>query len=498
MKKSLPFFILWVGLIAIVLIGCQREDISEESNIVTAQSWYVSSGSKIQVASQPHTKSTIPPISIEPIWEQATTYDREGLTIVEIPLKSQGKFGMSAQRLSPTMASDSLDGLLNSTSRLVLEVFQNEVIGSHVMTLIADSSYMRQHGYSLEGNTYLKKEKRFTGLVILKTLAGKFESGEQYTNGMVTGACVPDTAKARKGKLKIAATVDCRLYTTTLWQRDCVDWYSNGQFTHTSCGSWYVVEEESYLNCPSNKNEPSVGVGGGVGGGTGKPSNPPVHDPDAGNEYLSDYELDLLTPHEKANKQLAWMETHGGKDAVTAILQLANQPGLTLSDKMKLYSAIDAAYKNLKGQYMMAIFRPVAETLKPVLELVLLNNVSNVLIKGILEGVKTIEGALNKLVFECSGKGITVLGHYPEYIKLADEVRAKRFSIPTDIWNNMSEEARWAANKAFLDELILRKDKILLATPLTQVRSGSYFEKELKYLFSKDYKLSDDGIWLIK
>jgi len=45
---------------------------------------------------------------------------------------------------------------------------------------------------------------------------------------------------------------------------------------------------------------------------------------------------------------------------------------------------------------------------------------------------------------------------------------------------------------------ILRGDNIRLATPLNQVKPGSFFQKELNYLFDKGYKVSSDGHWLTK
>ena len=94
--------------------------------------------------------------------------------------------------------------------------------------------------------------------------------------------------------------------------------------------------------------------------------------------------------------------------------------------------------------------------------------------------------------------GITVLGHYPEYVKLAESIGARRFQIPTSVWNKMSAAEQWIANTKFLDRMILRGDKIRLATPLNKVKPGSFFEKELNYLFDKGYKVSSDGLWLIK
>jgi hypothetical protein len=96
-----------------------------------------------------------------------------------------------------------------------------------------------------------------------------------------------------------------------------------------------------------------------------------------------------------------------------------------------------------------------------------------------------------------SGMGKTVLGHYPEYTKLAGELGARRFNIPTNVWNKMTDAERWAANQKFLDRMINRGDDIILATPLDKVKPGSYFQRELDYLLGKGYKVSPDGTKLV-
>ena len=62
----------------------------------------------------------------------------------------------------------------------------------------------------------------------------------------------------------------------------------------------------------------------------------------------------------------------------------------------------------------------------------------------------------------------------------------------------MTAAQQWGANQKFLDRMILRGDNIRLATPLNQVKPGSFFQKELNYLFDKGYKASSDGLWLVK
>lgn len=109
---------------------------------------------------------------------------------------------------------------------------------------------------------------------------------------------------------------------------------------------------------------------------------------------------------------------------------------------------------------------------------------------GILLGVKVGANAAKT--------STTVLGHFPEYLKLAESIGARSFQIPTGVWNKMSAAEQWTANSKFLDRMILRGDNIRLATPLNQVKPGSFFQKELNYLFDKGYKVSSDGLWLVK
>ncbi len=107
------------------------------------------------------------------------------------------------------------------------------------------------------------------------------------------------------------------------------------------------------------------------------------------------------------------------------------------------------------------------------------------------------QGAKAAVAKEMQGN-ITVLGHNPAYMELAEQLGARKFHMPDHIWQKMTEAEIWAANKKFLDRTIKRGDRIRLATHYDEVRKGSYLEKELEYLTSKGYKVSDDGWWLIE
>ncbi|MEH6305236.1 DUF6443 domain-containing protein [Olivibacter sp. CPCC 100613] len=107
---------------------------------------------------------------------------------------------------------------------------------------------------------------------------------------------------------------------------------------------------------------------------------------------------------------------------------------------------------------------------------------------------------LPKNLFGNAAKGgTTVLGKYPDYINLASQLNARRFSIPSSVWNKMSPAEQWAANVKFLDRTIARGDKIILSNPVKDINKvGGYLRKELDYLMNKGYKLNSSGTQLIK
>ena len=95
--------------------------------------------------------------------------------------------------------------------------------------------------------------------------------------------------------------------------------------------------------------------------------------------------------------------------------------------------------------------------------------------------------------------GTTILGKYPKYVELAEEIGARYFNVPSNIWAKMSPSEQWAANVKFLDRMIARGDKIVLATQVKSIKevTGAY-RQELDYLVSKGYKLTSDGLRLVK
>lgn len=120
---------------------------------------------------------------------------------------------------------------------------------------------------------------------------------------------------------------------------------------------------------------------------------------------------------------------------------------------------------------------------------------------GALSNASKVTNAsqLANVTSNAGSSGKTVLGKFPDYLDLASDLGAKRFNIPTNVWNRMTSAEQWAANVKFLDRAIARGDRIILSNKVTDLNKVTgAFRKELDYLVEKGYQLSADGLEMIK
>lgn len=105
--------------------------------------------------------------------------------------------------------------------------------------------------------------------------------------------------------------------------------------------------------------------------------------------------------------------------------------------------------------------------------------------------------ACSTALAKAAARGVSVLGHHPGYLQKAADLGARAFKVPKEIWDKMSETAKWAANQKFLDRLVSRGDDVVLSTPLNQVRPGSTLEREIRYLATQGYEAVANGTRMI-
>jgi len=90
-----------------------------------------------------------------------------------------------------------------------------------------------------------------------------------------------------------------------------------------------------------------------------------------------------------------------------------------------------------------------------------------------------------------------VLVKYPDYTRLADELGARRFSIPDAVWDAMGPTERWAANQAVLDQAIADRIPIVLSNPATPEFLTGTFGDEIAYLIKQGYEIGPDALSMV-
>ncbi len=80
------------------------------------------------------------------------------------------------------------------------------------------------------------------------------------------------------------------------------------------------------------------------------------------------------------------------------------------------------------------------------------------------------------------GQVKVVLGHYPDYTRVAADIGANRFQIDENKFVGLSPSRLWTLNRQFLDQMYRSGAIFFLATPLEKARTDSWFDREIRYL----------------
>ncbi len=134
--------------------------------------------------------------------------------------------------------------------------------------------------------------------------------------------------------------------------------------------------------------------GGGAGSGTSTDdqsgySNPipiyPIVDLYL-DETWEEYIENIQDPETKRKAQLGYIKKMGGEEGKSFALmieEIINTDGLTVGDVYEINMVVNNYYLSLKGQYMIAIFYPVAETAKFIIELALIETGTTVFFNSV-------------------------------------------------------------------------------------------------------------------
>jgi RHS repeat-associated protein len=89
-----------------------------------------------------------------------------------------------------------------------------------------------------------------------------------------------------------------------------------------------------------------------------------------------------------------------------------------------------------------------------------------------------------------------VLGSFPGYLALANQLGANALNIPASEWSEMTPAQQWATNQAFLQAAIANASDIILSTNVAAAQAGTAFYNEIQYLLGQGCTVGPNG-WSI-
>ncbi len=279
MKKH----ILKIGWIFIILaaafFACRQELFEKEGTepaltVKEAQAWFESSQFEFLLlkSGNKEKKTKV----AKPEWKGAFATRNDKVEIVETHIVTNGGFGFATESAYEHWKATNNPGYMTSLTRLVVMKYRKsgEMV-SFLMTIVGDKEYLETKQFKMWGNTYLKKEKDFSGLVLFHSPAGEFVNGWRFTNGEVTHIVNVNFENGFGVSLK-SGYYNCFTYSVYGWFQDCIEWWTIGEvdgqevsrnYNYTSCGAEYMDFMGERIEC-------TYVDGGGSGGSSGGGYNP--------------------------------------------------------------------------------------------------------------------------------------------------------------------------------------------------------------------------------
>lgn len=279
-KKAIVLLILLIGVFVYSCRKDKQEKLTEptiiDQQLLQAKRWYDSTYSivinsksnlKVQTTRSTSTGATDYSQLIKPDWQHASSYNRFNKKVIEIPVDALAKFSSTLINMSTNKTSYKKE--YSRSSFILLNDGKN--YEAYIMTVLADSAYVKNDLSKLTRNTYSKRDPDFSGMVLYFTPKGKFISGWLYKNGYIVTS--PNNGGTSSGtKVQSAGNSKVKpLYQEAI----CYDYwlvsYTNG-----------IEDSRDYLYTSCEAGDGGGGGGGDSGGGNphdGGGSAPPYSPP---------------------------------------------------------------------------------------------------------------------------------------------------------------------------------------------------------------------------
>jgi hypothetical protein len=285
-SKPITFKLLvWLALIfsAMIIHSCRKDGKSNAQfapAIIAARSWYesaypVNNSDNGKLVTQSTGGSYDLSKLIKPDWQHAVTYNSDNKNVIEMPVDPAAKFVSTFK-----IGSKSLNKAYSRSYYLLMN--DGKEYKAYILTIIADSAYVKNDFSKLAHNTFRKQDTDFSGLALYFTPKGDYLGGYAYRDGQLV---TPAATTQQAGGQHIQSVNDNLKPSQIVIT--CVDWYQQGIITNPD-GSTYITTPWVYIGtkCTSYDDGTSSGSdGSNPGDGTGTGGS--AHSPGGGSQSPS-------------------------------------------------------------------------------------------------------------------------------------------------------------------------------------------------------------------
>ncbi len=296
--RSILKKIVFLLLTAMLMFTCQYEpdihsggvDFNKDKEIEEAKRWYDATRPEEVSFRSSNSVENASSIEVKPDWEQAYVRANKKEKTVETNLFMKGEIYFVQPENKQKFEETHDERYMRSHTRLVVKTeLSSGAKDAFLMTIIPSVEYLELTDFkAFDNNSYIGRDKQFTGRILYHNLEGEFVNGWVYKNGRITHSLKrvqPNEDPVIS--LKSSGSSDCQEVEQWGWTRTCTDWYqytnidSTPVYTGTTCTDWKYEFIGTEQQCTSGdggngedggdidgeEDDYSGGTGGGGGGG---------------------------------------------------------------------------------------------------------------------------------------------------------------------------------------------------------------------------------------
>jgi len=293
-RKTLHLSFFVIAFLAIFFTACNDEESDVEQDLKVplsversiAKQWYENQlatrkAARTRATTQEQVLSTI---DMEPVWEESFSRKNKRYSTVEaLMISAQPKSFVMPENLKKYEETGN-PKYRRSLTRLIIHTDKEtkETTG-FTMTIMPSVSYIEKTNFKPFHNSYLKRDKEFSGYIIYHTLDGEFANGWKYTDGIITHIVNKDIEASAPEPLNTRAIVETLVCETKIYSvlvEECTGYwqwneYGDSDYIVARC-KYYWEERDRWEECEWVLVEKPGDTGGGTStpGGYIPPATP--------------------------------------------------------------------------------------------------------------------------------------------------------------------------------------------------------------------------------